>query len=236
MDKSKKTILISLIPAILTLVFVLYVLLPSFGYMEKTKTQLKIKKQELSSLKSQLESVKAYESKLSQLKELQEKLAGFDIGVPEKQELAVFLIDIDKFAKLSGVKVTGFDVRPENAVEIKNPNVENEKKKKKSKRRGKNVKQELPVDLWEIPIEIQVVGFYPEIIKFVDLMEKYQRIIITDGIIAKDYEDDEKKAFPRVKMTLFSKVYRMSEQEIEEETTNQTDSKTQQQVSQKEGK
>ncbi len=219
MKKSQKIVLISFIPAVLTLVFILYVLMPTLGEKGIYNHKLESKREEILIAKQKLEKAKATQELHQKIIELQKELGGFDLRVPEQQELAMFLIDLEKFADRSNVQVVGLDVRPEKVLAIKDPKKEAEKAKNKKRRRKKQQEEELPVKVWEVPIEIKLIGFYPDIIKFMNKAEKYQRLISTSGIIVKDHEKDSQKRFPRVKMTITANIYRMVEQEIKQEET-----------------
>ena len=222
MEKSKQILLISLIPAILAFAFIFNVLIPSFSKMSEVQNTRNMHKKELKELKNNVEKAKTTREVFDKVSELSAKLVDFGINVPEKQELALFLVDIDKFAQNSGVQIIGLDVKPESEMEIKNPKTE-KKVQTKSKRKKKKKTALYPVKLLEIPLEIQVLGPYPNVIKFMDCLEKYERTVITNGVLVKSYEKDDKVKDPRVKIFIDSSVFRAEEQEVEEPESNNGD-------------
>lgn len=217
MKKSKSIILISLIPVLITLVFIMYVFLPAFSSMQKLETKVENKQDEIESAKLEISKAKAHKKLMTEIIELENILGDFHLSVPEKHELALFLIDMDRFAQKSGVKIVEIIKKNEGSVTVKDPNAVASKSKKQSKRRRRKAQEpELPIKLYEIPLDIQVLGYYTDVLKFMDYLESYQRKVIIDGVFAKDFEKDDKTLNPRIRTTLYAKVYRLIEQDVVE--------------------
>jgi len=212
MNKSKKAILISSIPAFLTAVFVIFILFPTGNNLFDTVGKLKMKKNEYNLTQEKLEQAKDNKVILKEIEILNGKLINFDVNVPENNEIAILLIDLEKFAEQSNINIIALDSKEEKDTEIKDSN--QKEVKKKSSKRGKNKKEEKPLKLFEIPIEIQTLGYFNDILKFINILEKYERVVSIDGILMKDYEKDDKKTEPRVKITINASIYKAFEQEI----------------------
>ncbi|MFH0702076.1 MAG: hypothetical protein V2B14_00855 [bacterium] len=212
MDKSKKIFLISLLPAFLTILFVLFVLYPTFVKMDKVDKDLEKEKTEYNKDQASLDTLKENRVLFKEVKSLRKKLKNFDLEVPSKDELTVFLVDLERFAEVLNTKIISFSSSSEKDIEIEDPvqkkeDEKNTKLKKKKKKKGDE--DLLPVRLLAIPLSITITGYYTDTINFVNALENYQRRISIDGVSIANHPEDKEKAKPRVLMTVDCKVYKL---------------------------
>ena len=214
MNKSKKIILISLLPLFLTLAFLLNMLIPSIMKMAKAREELVSERQTYNQTRQQIATLKNDNSIFLAVEELKDKLSDFDIKVPENDESAVLLIDLDKFAAAQGIKIMSIVAKPETPDEIIDP--AKKKAEEEAAKNGVKVKKAeiLPVSLTEIPVEITVLGYYSDILKFINSLEKYQRQIVINGITATYFPKDKDKPSPHVEMIIECKIYKLIKQEV----------------------
>ncbi|MDD3149782.1 MAG: type 4a pilus biogenesis protein PilO [Candidatus Gastranaerophilales bacterium] len=222
MDESKKLLLISFIPAILSFILIFNLIIPENLELNKLKDSLKIQKTELQNLEARLEVAKKNEKEIKEVNELKEELADFDYRIPYNNETAMLLLDLEKFAQKNKLEVLYFDKKREAQIPIIDPIAAAEKaKEKKSSRRKKE--KEIPLAiLCEIPLEIRIVGDFPNILEFIGQVEKYQRLMSIDGVLMKDYEKDVFKSASRVEITLNTKIYKFQPQQQPSETDEKT--------------
>lgn len=215
MNSSKKILLISLIPGILTLVFILYILLPVIGKMDRVKDNLEAEKASYSAIQSKIASFKADKALLNKIQKLKDEIPDFDIKVPPKNELAILLYDTEKFAGGAKVKISSVTTKTPKSVDIIDPktiaqqNSNTQRKKKKT--------DDTPAKLIELPLEIVVVGYYPDVLRFIGSIENYQRKVMVNGVSVENYSDDKDKPVPRVQMAIDCSVYTFFRQSIDKE-------------------
>ena len=220
MNNSKKLLLLSLLPGLLTVMFILYVLVPAISKIDNTKQNLESEKAAYTDTQNKIDSFKANNRLFNEVQDLKATLADFDIKVPPKDELAIFLYDVEKFAGASKIKVSSVTTKAQNPVEIIDPakvakeNATANRKKKKT--------DVAPANLVEIPMEIMVIGYYPDVINFIKTLEAYQRRVMINGVMVSNFRDDKDKAVPRVQMTIDCSVYSFFKQP-EELLTSSTD-------------
>lgn len=211
MDKSKKLLLISLLPILLTLTFILNIVLPAIGNMGKVKEELNTEKTAFLETQKQLDSLKKDRVLSTQIQKLKEKLVNFNVEIPSENNQAVLLVDLEKFAKAFNVKILSVNSDNEKIVDL---SVLGQKKDDSGKPENKKKKKEaLPVELSSIALEIKVVGYYTDILNFVSILEKYQRKIVINDIMATNFKADSEKIKPRVEMTINCNVYKLTEQQ-----------------------
>jgi Tfp pilus assembly protein PilO len=213
MENSRKILFLSFIPLALVLVFVLYIILPLVNDLNLNNQNVENKKAQLENAKIKLDKAEQDQKLAGEIIEIQNKLGIFDLAVPEKKDLEILLVDVEKFGTETNNKILGLTANDQKPLEItdttkddKNSSVKSKNKKRKIKK-IKNKEQQEPFSLQEIPIEINVLGYYPNIIKFVQKLENYQRKIVIESIEARDYSKDSDQTTPRVEMKINAKVF-----------------------------
>lgn len=211
MNKNKKIIILSLVPGLLTLVFAIYVTFPGIQHLKSSYENLQTEKKAMEQTQSSLSSLKRNDKLLNELFELRNHLYDFDVKVPTTDDMAVLLVDFDKIARAHSLKISSFKTRPRKNVDM----TDNKPGKKKSR---KSRKPETPaLQLVSIPVETGIVGNYPNILKFIKDIEKYQRKVIVRDVAIKDYKDDKELAAPRVEVTLSYTIYKTEKPQIPQE-------------------
>lgn len=225
MNKSKKVLLISLLPVFLTLLFIVYVLVPSIQNMDKTYKELKEEQAAYNEAESKLNTLKSNQKLKNSIAELNSKLNDFNYKFPVDNELSVFLVDLEKYAQSYNVKVISLSSSNDKEIKIIDPKQEELEKKNKNKKSRRNVKKEIsPVKLSQIPLDINAVGYYTDIIKFVNFLENYQRQIVIDGIKvngSKEIKGENQEVKPKLEISLKAKVYTFVEQEVNLDQSNE---------------
>jgi Tfp pilus assembly protein PilO len=158
--------------------------------------------------KSRLDSLNNNNGLLKKIKELNQELGNFDINVPSEDNLSILLIDLEKFAESFNVKVLSLNSKPETEKELIDP-----KKKSKSTKPVRKKKTLSP--LYSIPLEISAIGYYQDILNFIDTLENYERKVIIDSIRVENYKEDKFTSNPRVEITINCEIYRFNNQNIE---------------------
>ncbi|MFA6989429.1 MAG: type 4a pilus biogenesis protein PilO [Candidatus Gastranaerophilaceae bacterium] len=214
MENSKKIMFLSFIPLALVLVFILYLILPLVNDLNMNKQNIENQKIKLENAKIKIQKAEQDQKLANEIIEMQNKLGIFDLAVPEKKELEILLVDIEKFGTSTGNKILGLTANTEKTVEINTKPKENSdsstkstKESRKTVKKLKNKENQGQFILQEIPIEIKVLGYYPDIIKFIQKLENYQRKIVIEGIEARDYNKDAEQTKPRVEMKINAKVF-----------------------------
>lgn len=224
MKKSQKILLISSLPAFITLFFILNIVIPAVGNMNDLNQKLNKEKSWEESTREEVLSLKENNALQKNVEKLRNELSDFDIRVPQTRELAVLLYDLERFAKPLNVKVLALDSKPEKMVELDDSILKQTKKlKKKTKKKKKKSKKLESATLYSIPVEIRVLGYYNDIVKFVDTIEKYQRMVAIDTLTLERYKEDENVSKPRIETTIQGFVYKF-EIRSSEELANQEDS------------
>ncbi|OGI02655.1 MAG: hypothetical protein A2104_08665 [Candidatus Melainabacteria bacterium GWF2_32_7] len=220
MSKSRKIILISLLPVLLTVVFIIYAVMPAIGNLNKLKSDLETEKQALSETQCKLDSLRQNKKLLKEVQKLRNKLADFEMRVPSEDDLAILFVDLGKFSSNFNVRVFSVSSSPEKPVKIIDPKQQEPEENKKSKRNKEKETQELPVSLFAIPLEIKVIGYYPDIMKFISTLENYQREIVIDGISISNSIKDKDTIKPKVELTIDCTIYKLTEKLIEAESNS----------------
>ncbi|EKE02683.1 MAG: hypothetical protein ACD_20C00346G0010 [uncultured bacterium] len=210
MNKSRKIILISLFPALITLVVIVYFIMPAVANMNQLKDDLKVEKQAYSDTQAQVESLRNNKKLLKEVQELKDKLAGFEIKVPSEDDLAILLVDMGKFSKSFNVSVFSVGTGAEKVIKIEDPNEPKETKKKSTRRKAKETEAEVaPITLSTIPVQIKVIGYYPDVMNFINALENYQRRITIDSISIMNCGKETIR--PKVEVQISSAVYKLTE-------------------------
>jgi len=213
MNKSRKVLLISLLPVFLTLLFIAYILVPSIQEMAQTYQKLNDEKKSYNEKQSQLSLLRQDQELTKKIQDLNNELSDFNYRFPPENDLTVFLVDLEKYAQSYNVKVISLSSDEEKSVEIIDPKkIALEEKKKK--KRFDTKEEELPITLSEIPLSINVSGYFPDVVKFVNFLEKYQRQVAIDGIKisgAKDVKNEVQSVKPQLEMEIKAKVYTVVE-------------------------
>jgi type IV pilus assembly protein PilO len=229
MKKSKKILYLSFIPLALVMVFVLYIIIPVFNDLNLNEQNVENQKIQIENAKIKLEKAEQDQKLIDEVTEMENKLGIFDLQVPERKELEIMLVDIEKFATDSGDKILGLNASPEKIVEITDPTKDKddtsvkssdkkEKKTQKTKsRKKKDKKDQGPIILQEIPLEINVLGYYPQIVRFIKKLENYERKIVIESVEARDYNKDSEQASPRIEMKITAKIFILTKNDIIQE-------------------
>jgi len=218
MDKTKKILLLSIAPVFLTLIFILYIVAPTVQKLNEVNDKLKQEKTSYNEVKSELDKYVNDKSLFKSTQDLQRKLGNFDIEIPPDDDVSILLIDLGKFAESLNVRITSLDSRPESAKEIVNPN------KKQTGLTTSTANQTGSSPLYSIPLDISAVGYYNNILNFINILEKYERVILINNLSVENYKEDKDTTNPRVQMTINCEIFKFIPQTSEQKTTNQTDS------------
>ena len=203
MQSSKRILLISLLPGLITIVFIIYIVVPAIGRMNTAKENLLSERTDYASIQAKISSFKSDTALLNKVQQLKDELPDFDIKVPQKDELAILLYDTEKFAKNKKVKISSLTTKTPKSIEI----IDNKAKTNTSNSQKKKKTDDAPAKLIEIPIEIVVIGYYPDILQFIGSIENYQRKIMVNGVSIQNFSEDKDKGVPRVQMTIDCSVY-----------------------------
>lgn len=202
MERSKKIIILSLIPVFLTIIFILYIVVPTVGRLNELNTELKQEKTAYDEDKSQLDELNNNKKLLMSIQKLKEKLGNFDVKVPSEDDLSILLIDLEKFAESFNVKVIALNSRPEIEKVLVDPN------KKEEKSTNSVKKKPDPSPLYSISLEVSAVGYYQDILNFINTLENYERKIAISSVKVENYKEDKETPKPRVQMTINCEIYK----------------------------
>lgn len=211
MKNSKKTILISLIPAALTLYFISQVLFPAIGNYNDLREKFNEAKNLYKETQASIEQLQNNKKLLKETEELNNQVADFDIQIPSEFEDEFFLVDLGKFSIDTITTIISLDSKNEKAFEISNPNIDQDKsskKKQKSKRKKKEEQPIYPLTIYEKPFEIKTLGHYNQIINFVSCLENYQRKFIINGVSAQISKNDAKNPNPKIELTIEGSTFK----------------------------
>lgn len=208
MNKSKKIIILSLLPGILTLIFIVCYVFPAIQIMSKSHNTLNTEQDAFNKTQSQLNSANQNNKVFEEVKVLRSQLSDFDIKVPKDDELAILLIDLEKFANSFNVKINSFDSRTAKIVNVEDPTLQTQTKKRS---RRETVQPQSPVDLTMIPLEINVTGYYSNILDFINVLQHYQRKIVIKDISITDNKEDKNQIRSRIDVSFNCEVYKLTE-------------------------
>jgi len=211
MNNSKKTILITLIPATLTLYFIIQVLFPSIENYNNLRTKYNETKNICKETQVSIEQLTNNKKLLKEMEELNNQISDFNIQIPSEFEDEFFLVDLSKFSMNTATQILALDSKKEKEFAINNSKDDNDKISKK-KNRSKRKKQEdqpiPPVAVYEKSFEIKTLGDYNRIINFVSLLENYQRKFIINGISAKISKNDESNPNPKIELEIDGSTFK----------------------------
>jgi len=210
MKNSKKTILITLIPAVLTLLFITQVLFPAIQNYNDLRNKFIETKNTYKETQIRVEQLQNNKKLLTELAELNNKVADFDIQIPSEFEDEFFLVDLGKFSINTATKIIALDSKKEKAFEINNPNGDQDKTSKKNKHRRKKQEEQpvYPLTIYEKPFEIKTLGHYNKIINFVSCLENYQRKFIINGVSAEISKNDEANPNPKIELKIEGSTFK----------------------------
>lgn len=185
MNKSNKFLLLSFLPVILTVIFVLYVLIPSFDSLKNAKSDFADNSTKLNELKNKVAGAKNNKENLLVIQKLSQKLANFEQQVSEDYDSALLVFDSEKLADLSKVQLLSFSIKDELSEEelpilTKNNSPSSTLPKAKL------------TELVSIPVEINIQGNYLRVIDFIINVESYQRKININTLEIKRAEKSSK--------------------------------------------
>jgi len=212
MENSKKIIYITLIPALLTLYFIVRILIPAFGEYGDLRSKYLETQDSYQETQESVDKLKDNKKYLAEIEKLNERVFDFDIQVPSDFQDEYFLVDIGKFSQVSSAKIITVNAKAEKEYKISPPASKDDKKDKKKKRKKKSDKKkdasENPLVIYEKPFEIKVLGSYKQVIKFVQSLENYQRKFLITGVSAEIAKDDDTKANPRIELTIEGSTFK----------------------------
>ena len=210
MKNSKKTILITLIPTVLTLLFITHVLSPAIQNYNDLRNKFIEIKNTYEETKTSVEQLQNNKKLLTELAELNNKVADFDIQIPPEFEDEFFLVDLGKFSTNTTTKIIALDSKTEKSFEISNPNANPDKtsKKSNSKRKKQEEQPVYPLAIYEKPFEIKTLGHYNKIIDFVSCLENYQRKFIINGVSAEISKNDEANPNPKIELKIEGSTFK----------------------------
>jgi Tfp pilus assembly protein PilO len=212
MNNSKKTILITLIPAVLTLYFISQVLFPAIGNYNALREKFNETKAIYQETQAKIEQLQNNKKLLKETEELNNQVADFDIQMPPEFEDEFFLVDLDKFSITTETKIISLNSKKEKEIEINISNGEKDKNKtsgKKKKSKKKKAEQQIfPLTIYEKPFEIKTQGHYNQVISFVSSLENYQRKFIINGVSAQISKNDDKNPDPKIELTIEGSTFK----------------------------
>ncbi len=224
MDKSKKILIISFIPAVLTLLFIVYILVPSIDKMNTSSSELSKAKNSLAENKALLGDLQKKVKYNKELEDLKTKLADFDVKIPSEHDLPILLYDLERFADISKVKISSFKAEREKKLKIVDPKDE-KKSKKKSSRKKPAKKEESPYNFSSVPAKVVITGPYLDTLKFVNILENYGRKLVIEDITVSENKKNSKKSKSDIEMQINLKVFKLEKNDLSEAESETKDSK-----------
>ncbi|HBG49330.1 MAG TPA: hypothetical protein DDW90_07495 [Cyanobacteria bacterium UBA9971] len=213
MKNSKKTILITLIPAALTLLFITQVLFPAIQNYNDLRNKFIETKNTYKETQIRVEQLQNNKKILTEIAELNNQVTDFDIQIPSEFEDEYFLVDLGKFSINTATKIIALDSKKEKPFEITNPNDDQNKTSQKTKHRRKKQEEQpvYPLTIYEKPFEIKTLGHYNKIINFVSCLENYQRKFIINGVSAEISKNDEANPNPKIELKIEGSTFKAVE-------------------------
>ncbi len=224
MDKSKKILVISFIPAVLTLLFIVYILVPSMDKMNTSSSDLSKAKNKYEENKTLLNDLQKKVKYNKELEDLKTKLADFDVKIPPEHDLPILLYDLERFADISKVKIASFKAEREKKLKIVDPK-EEKKSKKKSSRKKADKKEESPYNFSSVPAKVIITGQYLDTLKFVNILEHYGRTLLIEDITVSENKKSANKSKSEIEMQINLKVFKLVKNELNESESETKDSK-----------
>lgn len=210
MKNSKKTLLITLIPAALTLYFITQVLFPAIqNYIDLTN-KFNETRNSYKETQASVNQLQNNEKILKEIEELNNKVADFDIQIPSEFEDEFFLVDLGKFSINTATKIIALDTKTEKEFKIINQTDKQNNTSNKTKHRRKKLEEEpvYPLTIYEKPFEIKTLGNYNKIINFVSCLENYQRKFIINGVSAQISKNDESNPDPKIELKIEGSTFK----------------------------
>jgi Tfp pilus assembly protein PilO len=199
MNKANKILLLSFLPVLLTVIFALYVLIPSFDSLNTVKKDFESQTNLLNELKDKVANAKNNKENLSVITKLRERLADFEQQVSDDYDSALLVFDSEKIAYLSGVQLLSFNIKDETNEE-EQPLITRKNKKEQA---AKKIKL---TELVAIPVEINIKGNYLSVIEFVRNLESYQRKINVNTL---EIQRADKSSPDQIQAKLNCKFYKV---------------------------
>lgn len=199
MNKANKILLLSFLPVILTVIFALYVLIPSFDSLNTIKKDFESQTNLLNELKDKVANAKNNKENLSVITKLRQRLADFEQQVSDEYDSALLVFDSEKIAYLSGVQLLSFNIKDETNEE-EQPLITRKNKKEQSPKKIKLT------ELVAIPVEINIKGNYLSVIEFVRNLESYQRKINVNTL---EIQRADKSSPDQIQAKLNCKFYKV---------------------------
>jgi len=221
MKYSKKTLLITLLPAAVTLYFITQVLVPSVNNYNEQRSKYDEAKQLCEETQTSIDELQNNKKLLKEAAELNNQTADFDIRIPSEFQDEFFLADLGKFSAGTATQIISLDSKNENEFTISNPADDKNKiskKKKKSRRKKAEDTPLLPLTIYEKTFEIKVLGHYNQVINFVDTLENYQRKFIINGVSVEISKSDDKNPNPKIELKIEGSTFKQVRNSESEKT------------------
>jgi len=208
MNNLRKIILMSLIPVLLTIFFIVQFTVPSVKEYFNLKKEIKSEKTEIKDIKSNLERLNANKKLVSKLNGLNIELADFDTEFPSTFKDAILLIDLEMFADKTINHIVRVISKPEKTIDIIDPSSPKKKNRRRRRRNNNKEKAVPPVTVIEKPFELSTVAYYNQIIDFVTFLEDYQRKIDIQSIYTQVFSEDKDNPNPKVELKIKGNIYK----------------------------
>lgn len=210
MNKAKKTMLITLIPAALTIFFIAKVLFPAIGNYTELREKFNKTETIYKETKASVEELENNKTLLKEMEDLNNQVADFDIQIPSEFQDEFFLIDLGRFSIKTKTNIIALNSKKEKEFAIKNSEDNQNKKSLKKKKRRKKVEEISisPLTIYEKSFEIKNLGHYNESLNFVKNLENYQRKFIINEISAQISKNDEKNPNPKIELKIEGSTFK----------------------------
>jgi len=239
---SKKLLIISLLPAFLALLFIMLVVFPAISNLNEIKQNLKTEKDASAEFKEKISALQEKNVDLKRVQQLQIDLKDFDARFPLKDDTEIVLYDFQKIAGATGTKITEWKANKDlqtidiNENELKNKKTSQQSDESKPRKR-KNTQEGTTLKMSTISVTLNVVGFYDNILNFMEKIENYQRKALIEDISVENYKKIPGINHTPVEMIVSFKIFKQNLQEVipvnstenntaETEDTKGKDSKT----------
>jgi len=210
MDRTKKILLISIIPAALTLLFIIYILVPSIDKMNLASSELSKANNAFEENQVLYNDLKEKSRFNRELEDLKVKLADFDVKVPAENDLPILLYDLERFADSTNIRISNFKAEREKKLIIVDPKEEKKLKKKNTRKKSDKKSSENPYDFAAIPVKLIITGQYLNTLKFINILQNYGRKIYIEDITVSENKPNDFSSRPDVEMQINLKIYKLS--------------------------
>jgi len=220
MDKnSQKLLIISLLPAFLALLFIMLVVFPAISNLNEIKQNLKTEKDTSNELKEKINTLQKKNAGLKRVQQLRIDLKDFNTRFPIKDDTEIVLYDFQKLAGISGIKITDWKANKDlqtidiNESDLKSKNTSQQSDESKPRKR-KNAQEGTTLKISTISVTLNIVGFYDNILNFMEKIENYQRKALIEDISVENYKKISGINNTPVEMIVSFKIFKQNLQEV----------------------